>query len=199
MAKQLGQTGARVSVAIGMDRVDAMKLAIRCARDSMPPLRMSIIDYLAKAPAQQLHRRCGRGWTSHAMTVDRQLQALHMLGVVTCDEVGYGDQGRNRWFYSLAADIDPTSLDPKSCPEKLVSYLCISSEETRQGERTNEKGGMERGLLNFSGQLSEPDGDSQNPTPTTEGSLRERLERGAGLKIGQTNQDAAIESDRTNA
>ena len=99
------------------------------------------------------------------MTVDRQLQALHMLGVVTCDEVGYGDQGRNRWFYSLAADIDPTSLDPKSCPEKLVSYLCISSEETRQGGENEREGGMERGLLTFPGNFPNPTATAKTPPP----------------------------------
>ena len=112
-----GTDRLRGGVAIGMDRVDAMRLAIRCARDSMPPLRLAIIDDLAKHPHSSTQRGA-EGVDKPRTTVDRQLQALQMLGVVTCDEVGYGDQGRNRWFYSLAADIDPTSLDPKSCPEK---------------------------------------------------------------------------------
>ena len=42
-AKQLAQM-VRGAVAIGMDRDDALRLAIRCARDSMPPLRLPIID-----------------------------------------------------------------------------------------------------------------------------------------------------------
>jgi hypothetical protein len=44
-AKQLAQV-VRGAVAIGMDRTDALRLAIRCARDSMPPLRLLIIDDL---------------------------------------------------------------------------------------------------------------------------------------------------------
>jgi hypothetical protein len=48
-AKQLAQI-ARGGVAIGMDRADALRLAIRCARDSMPPLRLAIIDDLAAHP-----------------------------------------------------------------------------------------------------------------------------------------------------
>ena len=51
------------------------------------------------------------------MTVDRQLQALHVLGVVTCDERPYSAD-RNRWYYTLAEDLDPTTLNPESCPEK---------------------------------------------------------------------------------
>ena len=48
-AKQLAQV-VRGAVAIGMNRADALRLAIRCARDSMPPLRLLIIDDLANHP-----------------------------------------------------------------------------------------------------------------------------------------------------
>ena len=40
-AKQLAQV-VRGGVAVGMSREDAMRLAIRCARDSMPPMRLAI-------------------------------------------------------------------------------------------------------------------------------------------------------------
>jgi hypothetical protein len=45
-AKQLTQV-MRGGVAIGMDRAAAMRLAIRCARDSIPPLRPAIIGAAA--------------------------------------------------------------------------------------------------------------------------------------------------------
>jgi hypothetical protein len=48
-AKQLAQI-VRGGVAVGMDRAEAMRLAIRCARDSMPPLRLKIVDDLAAEP-----------------------------------------------------------------------------------------------------------------------------------------------------
>ena len=41
-AKQLTQM-VRGGVAIGMTREEAMRLAIRCARDSIPPLRLEIL------------------------------------------------------------------------------------------------------------------------------------------------------------
>jgi hypothetical protein len=110
-AKQLGQI-VRGGVAIGMDRADALRLAIRCARDSMPPLRLAIIDDLALHPrstTSDVRKRIDKPRT----TVDRQLQALHMLSVVTCDEMDSGD-GRARWFYSLADGIDPGTLKPES-------------------------------------------------------------------------------------
>jgi hypothetical protein len=44
-AKQLAQL-MRGAVAIGMDRQDTLQLAIRCARDSMPPLRLEILQDL---------------------------------------------------------------------------------------------------------------------------------------------------------
>src|SRR5262245_48757829 len=45
-ARQLTQL-FRGAVVIGLDRTDAIRLVIRCARASMPPLRLAIIDDLA--------------------------------------------------------------------------------------------------------------------------------------------------------
>ncbi|WP_231894758.1 winged helix-turn-helix domain-containing protein, partial [Gordonia sp. 852002-51296_SCH5728562-b] len=113
-AKQLAQV-MRGAVALGMDRQHALRLAIRCARDSMPPLRLAIVDDLAANPGSsttEVRKRLDKPRN----TVDRQLQALHMLGVLTCDEEQQGDM-RTVWRYFLADDIDPSSL---LVPEKLV-------------------------------------------------------------------------------
>ena len=48
-AKQLTQV-VRGAVAIGIERPAALRLAIRCARDSMPPLRLAILDDVAAHP-----------------------------------------------------------------------------------------------------------------------------------------------------
>lgn len=116
-AKQLGQV-LRGAVAVGMDRADALRLALRCARDSMPPLRLSIIDDVAANPGtstKDVRRRLGKPRT----TVDRQLQALHMLGVLVCDEDETERFGREvtTWRYRLADGIDPAVLDPAAAPE----------------------------------------------------------------------------------
>jgi hypothetical protein len=105
-AKQLAQV-VRGGVAVGMSRNAAMRLAIRCARDSMPPLRLAIIDYLATYPdstTTEVRKGIGKPRT----TVDRQLQALHMLGAVVCGEEEM--EGITIWRYSLKDDIDPTTL-----------------------------------------------------------------------------------------
>jgi cellobiose-specific phosphotransferase system component IIA len=111
-AKELAQV-VRGGVAIGMDRADAVKLAIRCARDSMPPLRLAIIDDLAKhptSPTRDVRKRLGKP----RATVDRQLQALHMLDVIDVDEIEEQWQGKSTtvWRYSLAEGIAPSALDP---------------------------------------------------------------------------------------
>ncbi|MGC5246432.1 winged helix-turn-helix domain-containing protein [Gordonia sp. DT219] len=113
-AKQLAQV-MRGAVALGMDRDHALRLAVRCARDSMPPLRLAIVDDLAVNPGAsttEVRKRLDKPRN----TVDRQLQALHMLGVLTCDEESLSEM-RTVWRYSLADDIDPTAL---LVPEKLV-------------------------------------------------------------------------------
>lgn len=117
-AKQLCQV-VRGGVAVGMNRKAALRLAIRVARDSMPPLRLVIIDDLADNPhcyVGEVRRRIDKPRN----TVDRQLQALHMLGVLTVDEIEYSANGKTRWFYSLSNDIDPTVLEstkPETFPD----------------------------------------------------------------------------------
>ena len=119
-AKQLAQV-VRGGVAIGMDRVAALSLAIRCARDSMPPLRLAIIDDIAEHPGSStadVRRRLGKP----RATVDRQLQALHMLGVLDCDEREsvWAGKGVTRWEYQLADGIEPDALTPESVPDLAV-------------------------------------------------------------------------------
>ncbi|MGO8771982.1 MAG: ArsR family transcriptional regulator [Mycobacterium sp.] len=113
-AKQLTQI-VRGAVAIGMDRADALRLAIRCARDSIPPLRLKIIDDLAVHPhstTADVRQRINKPRT----TVDRQLRALHMLEVCDCDEEPYGGDDKIRWYYSLSDDISPGAIRPPKRP-----------------------------------------------------------------------------------
>ena len=131
-AKELTQI-IRGAVAIGIPRQEALRLAIRCARDSMPPLRLKAIDDLAANPASttcDVRRRINKPWS----TVDRQLQALHMLGVLDVDEATYGNE-KTRWYYSLANGIDPKALDPKSSPEKSVGAPSPQEERGRDSNK----------------------------------------------------------------
>ncbi|WP_052460147.1 hypothetical protein [Tessaracoccus massiliensis] len=116
-AKQLAQI-VRGGLAIGMERVAAVQLAIRCARDTVPPLRLSILDDLAAHPdstTAEVRKRIEKPRN----TVDRELQALYMLQVLVCDEEQVGD--RTYWHYSLAEGIEPNALSLKDVPELLVS------------------------------------------------------------------------------
>lgn len=127
-AKQLTQI-VRGGVAIGMERDAALRLAIRCARDSMPPLRLEIIDYLAVKP-DSATSDIRKGVNRPRATVDRQLQALHMLGVLDCTERDY-NQDKTRWFYRLAANIAPNVLDPNALPDLSLT----ASDELRSEGR----------------------------------------------------------------
>jgi hypothetical protein len=116
-AKELTQI-IRGAIAIGIPRHEALRLAIRCARDSMPPLRLALIDDLAANPgssAIDVRKRINKPRS----TVDRQLQALHMLGVldVSEEEAEYGGKQVTRWFYTIASGIEPSAIDPNSLPE----------------------------------------------------------------------------------
>jgi hypothetical protein len=131
--KQLGQVFRR-AVAVGMTREDALRLAIRCARDSMPPLRLAILlDVMTHpgAATREIRQRLGKPYN----TVDRELQALHMLGVLACDEADEATRGgvRTVWRYRVADEIDPRVLDP--IPDLSVPMV---SGEIRESEMAAE-------------------------------------------------------------
>jgi hypothetical protein len=116
-AKQLAQM-VRSGVAIGMTREAAMKLAIRCARDSVPPLRLEILRDIAFNPDAtpgDVRKRISKPWP----TVKREMEALTMLGILRCDEeteeVEDDEQPKKmttktKWLYDLSADFDRDTL-----------------------------------------------------------------------------------------
>jgi hypothetical protein len=117
-AKQLGQL-VRGGVAIGMPVKNAMRLAIRCARDSIPPLRCEILLDIAASPnsePHEVHRRIGR--PRH--TVRRELEALHMLRLLQCEETDEknekGKVVRTIYEYSLADAFDRATLLAMTAP-----------------------------------------------------------------------------------
>ena len=112
-AKQLAQM-IRGCVAIGMSREEAMTLAIRCARDSIPPLRLEILLDIAMNPDLEVtgvRKRITKPWT----TTKRELEALQMLGLLLCEEETVEDEdeggkAKTKWLYSLAPDFDRKTL-----------------------------------------------------------------------------------------
>ncbi|MBR0714047.1 ArsR family transcriptional regulator [Bradyrhizobium liaoningense] len=113
LAKQLTQI-MRGAMAIGMSHGNALRLVIRCARDSMPQLRLAVLCDVAKhpdSPVIEIRRRLQKPRT----TIDRTLQALHILGLLVCreEERARGGQIVQVRFYKLADDI---SIDPITVP-----------------------------------------------------------------------------------
>ncbi len=161
--KQITQV-FRGAVAIGIDRSDAMRLAIRCARDSMPPLRLKIIDDLAANPHStptEVRRRIAKP----RATVDRQLQALHGLGIVEVDECESTDivtgKRLSTWYYTLADDIDPTELAPDLVTGKTTTPTYSRKEESRETEE-----GSPPASSCFSGDGATSANAAQPPLPT---------------------------------
>jgi hypothetical protein len=113
--KQLAQL-VRGAVAIGMSRDEAMRLAIRCARDSIPPLRLEILLDVAANPGSRpsdVRKRIGQPWS----TTKREMEAMHLLRILTCDEEteqatdGEGKiTEKTRWRYRLGDGYDRETL-----------------------------------------------------------------------------------------
>jgi hypothetical protein len=109
--KQLTQM-VRGGLALGMRREAAMRLAMRCARDSFPPLRSKILLDIARTPDARAGDVSKRIVTPYR-TVRRELEALHTLGLLRCDEeqiTNDEDKTTTVWRYSLADDFDRNTL-----------------------------------------------------------------------------------------
>jgi hypothetical protein len=101
----------RGAIAIGMGRDKALSLAIRCARDSMPQLRLQTLHDVAThpgAPVIEIRKRLQKP----RLTVDRTLQALHILGLLECEETKEERGGKEVWVrhYTLADGIALSTL-----------------------------------------------------------------------------------------
>ncbi|MGX9432522.1 MULTISPECIES: DNA-primase RepB domain-containing protein [Bradyrhizobium] len=115
LAKQLTQV-LRGAMAIGMDHDAALNLTMRCARDSMPPLRLAVLKDVANhpgydglgSPVMDIRRRLQKPRT----TTDRTLQALHILGLLICheEEREKGDQVVQHRRYRLADEVNIAPL-----------------------------------------------------------------------------------------
>jgi len=143
-AKQLTQI-VRGAVAIGIDRTAALRLAIRCARDSMAPIRLHIIDDVSAHPGSStsdVRKRLGMP----RATIDRELQALHMLNVLSVEESDGINGGRDVtiWRYTLQDGIEPHALDPQKVvpdsalpvppPVKVVPETAVPTQPLVKGQ-----------------------------------------------------------------
>ncbi len=131
-AKQLAQV-VRGAVAVGMSRGDARRLAIRCARDSTPPLRLEIIEDVAANPGTDtaaVRKRLNKP----RATVDRELQALHMLGVLVCEEetAEWRGQPVTRWHYRVSEHVDPEAISKENSARKVTTRPYSPREEGEQ-------------------------------------------------------------------
>ena len=114
-AKQLVQI-VRGGIAIGMRRERAMELALRCARDSIPPLRLEILIDLSHYPNAQpneVRARINKPWT----TVRRELEALTMLGIIEllrrqgeARSFRLVSKTKRTWLYSISDSFDEVTL-----------------------------------------------------------------------------------------
>jgi hypothetical protein len=101
--KQLTQI-MRGGIAIGVPRQEALALALRCAHDSVPQLRLAVLEDLKENHESSVREVCNRlqkPWR----TIQRTLEALHVLDLIVCHVVELDEEDRKRQkpshFYSL--------------------------------------------------------------------------------------------------
>jgi hypothetical protein len=107
-AKMLGQI-VRGGLSVGMTFEHAMHGAIRVAGDSMPPLRLAVLTDVAAHPLTNTSD-CRKRLQKPRSTVDRELQALHMLGLLELEETPSIGGAGGAWMWSLTSAVDPDVL-----------------------------------------------------------------------------------------
>jgi hypothetical protein len=120
-AKQLALI-FRGALAIGIDRKAALALALRCARDSIPPIRLSVLRDLRDNDVDDcrvidIAKRLRKPWT----TIRRTLDALYVLDLVNYveaddDNSNEDDDGKDgkkskAMHYALAVGVNLAALD----------------------------------------------------------------------------------------
>jgi hypothetical protein len=117
----------RGALAIGLSRSDAFALVERCARDSVPPLRLAVLrdvenNDLEDCRVADIAKRLDKPWH----TIDRTLQALHVLQLLKCvyvDKKKAGEESsddrKTVRHYSLASGVCLDALDPSKASPKL--------------------------------------------------------------------------------
>jgi hypothetical protein len=109
-SKQLGHV-VRGALSFGMPFEDAMRLASRCARDTLEPLRRDLLLDVAANPEStpdEIHTRVVRPLT----TVKQNLMVLQVLRLLTCEEreERRGTRVFSVPYYSLAPELDRATL-----------------------------------------------------------------------------------------
>ncbi len=125
-AKMLGQL-VRGSLALGADRPHALRVALRVAGDSVPPLRLLLLGDVLTYPhsrATEIAKRVQRPRT----TVDRCLQELHLLGLLHVEEVGDG----RGWRYLLAPATDARTV--QALITRNVTTPSVGVQEDQPGQ-----------------------------------------------------------------
>jgi hypothetical protein len=106
-AKQLFQV-MRGAMAIGLDHDAALRLAIRCAHDSIPPLRLQLLTDIAANPmatTSEIRHRLNKPIS----TVRRQLEGLQVLDLLSARSVTTAN-GNSTLEWSLGKRLNGTGL-----------------------------------------------------------------------------------------
>jgi len=120
----------RGALSIGIERTDAMALALRCARDSIPPIRLSVLKDLDANDIEEcrvtdIAQRLRKPWT----TVKRTLEALYVLELVNRVEVDAKDDG-NDDKADYAADDRSERKNTKKAKPKCMHYVLAANIST---------------------------------------------------------------------
>jgi predicted transcriptional regulator len=161
-AKMLGQI-VRGGLAIGMEHGRALTTAVRVAGDSMPPLRLAILADLLAHPhstTADVRKRLQRPHN----TVDRELQALHLIGLLHQNK----EEGQTGWRYVLSQQVDELALKALVSRNVSTQNVGIQEEHSRSSQETDKRVETGQSTVLVTDKPGNPAGlNGRSTTPTT--------------------------------
>jgi hypothetical protein len=119
----------RGALSIGIERKSALALALRCARDSIPPIRLLVLkdlddenNTLEDCRVTDIAKRLYKPWT----TIKRTLEALYVLRLVNRVEVDAKDDGSDDKA-DYAADDKSERKHTKKAKPKIMHYVLATN------------------------------------------------------------------------
>lgn len=120
-AKMLGQI-MRGALALGIGRDQALSIAMRAARDTVPPKRAALLKDVAEHPGSITKEIAKRVQLPHS-TADRALRELHLIGLLRYQDIPEGLG--TLWHYEVNTDmIDLPLVKALFVPGDLGSQKC---------------------------------------------------------------------------
>jgi hypothetical protein len=135
-AKMLAQI-VRGGLSLGMTEEYAVSIAVHAGGDSMPPLRLDALWDVYQHPGST-YMQVAKRLQKPRSTVDRELQALHLIGLLHQQDAPNGESG---WRYVISGEVEVSVLE-RIAPRNAQTNVLTTQAQGTPSEPKNPRLGI---------------------------------------------------------